>query len=168
MMKLALPILLASVVMIAGIFAFMPVYEASTVHTTIQSTIQNTQLNNMASTFDTDLSSNATATCSAGSFLVYWTFTNGSTFQDSVGSSITNQNTTLGIDRADNPVGLDFQAVLILGNTTVSNGVVAGTAGQTVNFTGKNSGGNLGADSGDLSIAIQCQSTATATLVPTP
>ena len=38
MNKMTIPSLLLGIVMIAGIFAFMPVYEASTVHTTIQST----------------------------------------------------------------------------------------------------------------------------------
>jgi len=35
-MKLAIPTILVSIVMVAGIFAFMPTYEASSVHTTIQ------------------------------------------------------------------------------------------------------------------------------------
>ena len=68
MTKIILPILLSGIVMIAGIFAFMPVDKATTVHTTVQGT----QLNNVASTFQTDLSANATALCSGGgSFMVY-------------------------------------------------------------------------------------------------
>ena len=39
MIKIAIPILLAGIVMIAGIFAFVPVEQASTVHTTIASNV---------------------------------------------------------------------------------------------------------------------------------
>ena len=42
MNKLAIPSLLLGVIMVAGAFAFMPVQEASTVHTTIQGTQQTT------------------------------------------------------------------------------------------------------------------------------
>ena len=41
MTNLAIPILLASIVMIAGVFAFMPIDKASTVHTTIGTNIDN-------------------------------------------------------------------------------------------------------------------------------
>jgi len=38
MTKYTIPILLASIIVVAGIFAFMPIDQASTVHTTIQDT----------------------------------------------------------------------------------------------------------------------------------
>jgi len=41
MNKLTIPVILVATVMVAGIFAFMPVQQASTVHTTIQATQQN-------------------------------------------------------------------------------------------------------------------------------
>ena len=41
MNKLAIPAILVATVMVAGIFAFMPVEQASTVHTTIQDTTAN-------------------------------------------------------------------------------------------------------------------------------
>ena len=41
MNKLAIPAILVATVMVAGIFAFMPVQQASTVHTTIQDTTAN-------------------------------------------------------------------------------------------------------------------------------
>ena len=157
MMKLALPILLASVVMIAGIFAFTPVYEASTVHTTIQSTVQNTQFNQVKSTFDTDLSSNATASCSAGSFLVFYTYSNR--------TANPHTNATLGIDVRDAPVGIDLLVRLSGGNETVS-GIVAGSAGESMNFSGMRTDTAVAEDSGQLSLTIQCRSTATPTLTP--
>lgn len=41
MIKYTIPIVLASIVLVAGIFAFMPIQQATTVHTTIQaSTVQ--------------------------------------------------------------------------------------------------------------------------------
>ena len=156
MTKVALPIILASVVMIAGIFAFMPIEQASTVHTTIQSTIQNTQFNNVNSTFTSNLATNATASCSTGSFLVYYTFSN----------STVSATASLGIDvRDDDPVGIDL-TVEINGNETAS-GVVAGTTGEKMNFTGLDVGGDVSKeDSGQLSLTIQCQSTATPSLIP--
>jgi len=96
--KFTIPVILVATVLVAGIFAFMPVEKASTVHTTLQSStaattahgllqtltastaqtaaIQNTQLNNTKNTFQTALDGNATASCGAagGGFLVYWTF----------------------------------------------------------------------------------------------
>ena len=160
-MKLALPILLAGIVMIAGIFALMPVDQASTVHTTIQGT----QLNNVNSTFDTDLATNATATCSSGSFLVYYTFTNG-TVQQPAANAI-NVNATLGIDDSTTG-GIDLKVVLHPGNQTAVSGVIGGTSSETLTFSGLGPLGGLGEDSGDLSLTVVCQSTATATLVPTP
>ena len=56
MIKIALPILLAGIVMIAGIFAFMPVEQASTVHTTIATDIDN---QNRAMTFAVNITAAA-------------------------------------------------------------------------------------------------------------
>ena len=176
MMKLALPILLASVVMIAGFFAFMPIDEATTVHTTLQSSsaastqtttistnVQNTQFNNVNSTYDTDLETNATATCTSGSFLVFWTFTNNTVITQ-------NTLTALGIDDG---VGNDYPDIAVTlspANQTTVSGVTAGSADETITFTGNSSGGNDGLQSfeetGDLSLTVICQSTATPRLVP--
>jgi len=188
MMKIALPILLAGIVMIAGIFAFMPIDMASTVHTTLQSStaattahdllqtlaasttqttnIQGGQLNNVNATFDSDLSSNATATCTSGSFLVYWTFTNNTA------GAISDGGTALGIDDG---VGNDHPDIAItlspLNQTTIS-GVMAGSEGETITFSGNSTGGESGLqsfeDTGDLSLTVICQSTARPLLAPAP
>ena len=71
MINIAIPALLVSIVMIAGIFAFMPIDMATTVHTTVQGT----QLNNIIWQTEDDLTSNMTATCSGSTdFLVHYTF----------------------------------------------------------------------------------------------
>lgn len=62
MNKLTIPALLLGVVMIAGIFAFMPVQEASTVHTTLQETSTNIVSISATSTTDSD---DFTVTCPA-------------------------------------------------------------------------------------------------------
>ena len=164
MMKIALPILLAGIVMIAGIFAFMPIDMASTVHTTLQSssaattqtgTIQGSQFNNVNSTYDTDLSSNATATCSSGSFLVYWTFSN-STLAD------VHTTTQLNIDDGVGNDQPDISVILALGNQTSISGVTAGTANEVITF----SGGTSFEETGDVMLTVQCQSTATPSLIP--
>ena len=162
MMKIVLPVLLAGVVMIAGIFAFMPVDKATTVHTTIQGS----QLNNVNSTYDTDLSSNATATCSSGSFLVFWTFTN-----NTAGTSLDFGGSDLGIDDpTDGSTSTDFVVSITPLNQTTVSGVTAGTADETITFFGNSSGGTSGAvsfeDVGDLSLTVICQSTATPSLIP--
>ena len=162
MNKIVIPVILAVTISIAGIFAFMPIDKASTVHTTLASstdvtTITNAQFNNVDSTFDTDLSSNATASCSTGSFLVFFIYSNQ--------TSNPHTNATLGIDVRDAPVGIDLLVRLSGGNETVS-GIVAGSAGESMNFSGMRTDTAVAEDSGQLSLTIQCRSTATPTLTP--
>ena len=166
MMKIALPILLAGIIMIAGIFAFIPIDKATTVHTTIQGS----QLNNIQSTFQADLSANATATCSSGSFMVYYTFTNSSI--SSTTAELGSGTTAMSIDDG---VGNDFPDIavtLALGNQTTVSGVIGAAADETITFAGNSTGATSGTlsfeDTGDLAITVVCQSTATATVVPTP
>ena len=153
MMKIALPILLAGIVMIAGIFAFMPVDKATTVHTTIQGT----QLNNVATAAQTDLSLNMTATCDGTTdFLAYYTFTND-TFGIGTGTGITQ----LGISK-DASTTIDTAVTLVLGNTTSISGVVGGVASATITFFGNgSSAGNIDSsheDVGELIVTVVCQS----------
>jgi len=160
--KLLIPSILAVTIIVAGIFAFVPIDEASTVHTTLASsadvtTITNAQFNNVNSTFDSDLSTNATATCSTGSFLVFYSYSNR--------TSNSHTNATLGIDVNQVPSGMDFFVRASLGNETVS-GVVAGSANQQINFSGMETDTTINSDSGSLSLTIQCQSTATPSLIP--
>lgn len=153
MNKLVIPTILVSITLVAGIFAFMPVEKASTVHTTVQGT----QFNNIAATFNTDLSSNATATCTTGDFLAFFTFTNGT----DTGNQGEVTFTSLGI--SDLPsAGLDLSVVLTLANQTSVSGTMGAVSGTTLTF----SGDPVGNDVGDLSLTVQCQSTATATVTP--
>ena len=142
--------------MIAGIFAFMPIDKATTVHTTIQSTVQGTQLNNADSTFDTDLATNATAGCGAGAgdFLVYWTFSN-----DTIAA--TNTLTKLLIDDLSSN-GTDITITLSLSNQTSVSGVLGATSGETITL----SGSPTGTDTGEVALTVLCQSGSTPTLIP--
>ena len=183
MNKFTIPAILVVTVLVAGIFAFMPVEKASTVHTTLQSatqadtqttTIQNTQLNNIKNTFQTDLGAdraagtgNATASCgtSGGGFLVYWTFTN--TTRDLGGTSDTGVVQGLGIS---NGTGRAADIVVGLKNQTAISGVMGGTNGATIVFFGNSSSGTGGTlsfeDTGDLAITVVCRSGSTAATTP--
>ena len=65
MMKYTIPTILTSIVLVAGIFAFMPIDEAITVHTTIQSSTTKIVSSTSASTAADDR--DITITCPAGS-----------------------------------------------------------------------------------------------------
>ena len=156
MMKIALPVLLAGIIMIAGIFPMLPIDKATTVHTTIQGT----QLNNVATVLDTDLSNNATAGCGAagGDFLVHYVFSN---------SSANGGFTQLGIQDNEFFGGQDIVVTLTVGNQTSVSGTVGGTSGETFNFYGNSTGlgGENGItsneDTGDLALTVVCQSGST-------
>ena len=153
MMKIALPILLAGIVMIAGIFAFMPVDKATTVHTTIQGS----QLNNVASNFQTDIGLNVTATCSGTTdFLVYYTFTNRT-----AASQVDTAITQLRIDNGTQPVHF---VTLSIGNQTSISGVISGQNSATIEFSGNGTITSDSDDTGDLSVTLLCQSGSTPTI----
>ena len=162
MMKIELPVLLASIVVIAGIFAFIPIDKATTVHTTIQGT----QLNNVASTFQPNLDANATATCAGGDFLVHYIFSN---------SSVNGGFTQLGIQDLNSASSsdLDIAITLFVGNQTSISGTIGATADETITFFGNSTGSvNAGQssqeDTGDLALTVVCQSGQEPTLTPTP
>ena len=163
MMKIALPVLLVGVVMIAGIFAFMPIDKATTVHTTIQGT----QLNNVAYELQTDIGLNVTATCSGTTdFLVYYTYTNTSAF---IGSLVSDSNGVTQIriqnstdTNAENPITF---VGLQLGNQTTVTGVFGGTNSQTIQFSGNGSSTSDSDDTGDLAVTVVCQSGSTPTII---
>jgi len=67
MNKLTIPAILVATVMVAGIFAFMPIEKASTVHTTIQNTIGTTTGNNIAVSALTAGTDQTLVTASTGS-----------------------------------------------------------------------------------------------------
>jgi len=174
MNKFTIPAILVVTVFVAGIFAFMPVEEASTVHTTLGSSTQSTnilnaQLNNAKSTFQTDLSANATANCgtSGGGFLVYWTFSNRTV--SPLETSSEDAITGLGIQNSTG-TGVDIAIALSLGNHTSVSGVVGGLTGETIVFTGNSStpsgGGQSFEDTGDLSLTVVCRSGSTPGTTP--
>jgi len=160
MIKIVLPVLLASIIVIAGIFAFIPVEKAITVHTTIQGT----QLNNIASTFQSNLDANATATCASGDFLVHYIFSN---------SSVNGGFTQLGINDNANTGGTDIVITLFVGNQTSIGGTIGATSGETITFFGNSTGSATAGqssleDTGDLALTVVCQSGQAPTLTPTP
>jgi len=173
MMKILLPLLLAGIVVIAGIFAFMPIDMATTVHSTLQSssatttqtgTIQGTQLNNVDTVYDTDLSTNATAGCGAsgGDFLVHYVFSNSSTSGEGPAGL-----TQLGWNNLTSTGGTDFVVSLLVGNETSIAGTVGAATGETITFFGNSSGASLATgesslhDTGELALTVVCRSGST-------
>ena len=153
--------------MIAGIFAFIPIDKATTVHTTVQGT----QLNNIDSTFQTDMSANATAGCGAagGDFMVYYTFSNATTSADvdNDDSLKTRLGITNGTASSDTPTHV---VSLILGNQTSVSGMISGDSGETINFFGFSNGTStsisLLEEVGDLALTVVCQSGSAPALSP--
>ena len=171
MNKFTIPAILVVTVLVAGVFAFMPVEKASTVHTTLgsatQSTdIKNAQLNNVKTTFQTNMQNNASANCGTGGggFLVFWTFTNGSAFETfgdiRLNRALGIQNTTTG----------SSDIAIVLQNQTSISGVHGGLSGETIVFTGNSTaptgGGQTFEDTGDLTITVVCRSGSTAGTTP--
>ena len=171
MNKFTIPAILVVTVLVAGIFAFMPVEKASTVHTTLGSSTQSTnilnaQLNNVKTTFQVNMDENATASCiGGGGFLVYWTFTNAT--RNIGGTSDTGIVQGLGIH---NKTGSSADIAIGLTNQTSISGVYGGLSGEIVIFTGNSSSGEGGTqsfeDTGDLAITVVCQSGSTASTTP--
>jgi len=96
MNKLVIPVMLSSIIFVAGIFAFMPVEKASTVHTTIQGT----QINNVANQVATVCSANLNtdtlvATATGGDFIVMYQIT---TLTEAASPTISDATNTLVLD----------------------------------------------------------------------
>jgi len=78
MNKLFIPTILAVIVLVAGIFAFIPVEKASTVHTTIQGTQLHEAGTVAGNMLSTDLNGDPiTITSTGGDFLVFCQTSNG-------------------------------------------------------------------------------------------
>ena len=161
MIKIVFPVLLAGIIMIAGIFAFIPIDKAATVHTTVQGT----QLNNVAAIYDRDLGTNSTATCASGDFLVHFVFSN---------ATRNGLITQLGINDLATTGGTDIVITLAIGNQTSISGTIGATTGETITFFGNSSSLSADAgtsgleDTGDLALTVVCQSGSTPALVPSP
>ncbi len=155
MNKLTIPTILIATVMVAGIFAFMPIDKATTVHTTIQGT----QMNQFKSVFVEDTSvGNATGGCGASNAgLAYWTVLNR-TLSSATAGEATNSTFILTID--GNTDGNGGVHIILSQNHTSASGVVA--------FTGANDpdiiigaprpGASGPSDVGSILLSIQCQS----------
>jgi len=186
--KIVIPVILTVTILIAGIFAFMPVEKVSTVHGTLQTatsastahgllqtltastaqtaTIQNSQLNNTKTTFQLDLgvggagsAGNATANCgTAGGGFLVYWTFTNLTSQTTTAGGV---NTALGIQNSTG-TGTDITVTLSLGNTTAVSGVIGGLTGETIVFTGSPDF----EDTGDLVITVVCQAGSTAGTTP--
>ncbi len=161
MNKFTIPAILVVTVLVAGIFAFMPVEKASTVHTTLGSSTQSTnilnaQLNNIKMANNTNLQNNSTAGCgtAGGGFLVHWTFTNNTVTGTTGGNS-----TALGIQ---NSTGTGVDIAIALKNQTSISGVHGGLSGEIIIFTGE----PTFEDTGDLMITVVCQAGSTPATTP--
>ena len=154
MNKLVIPAILVSITLVAGIFAFMPVEKASTVHTTIQGT----QLTEIASAIDLDTTTNATAGCGNGAGLVFYTFTNN-TLAGVGGGLVGGQITSivLDIDGGGGAAGITLN--LGANNSTSVSGVIGVTANNVANFGFSSSAPE---DRGDIHLTALCQVDGTA------
>jgi len=145
MNKLTIPTILVATVMVAGIFAFMPVEQASTVHTSGTITIANDAitaakiatdaigaseladavepLSNVLTVYFADLTTTANITCGAGdAFLVHYIIEGVTT-------------TSFSIDLTDDNTDEDtFE--FTTGEGLLLSGTLAGAAGATVEITG--------------------------------
>ncbi len=171
MNKFTIPAILVVTVLVAGVFAFMPVEKASTVHTTLGTTTQSTtlianQFSEFASAYTnstagptatagTSLAGNLTATCGedfAG--LVYWTVTNTTMLAAQATFSSTFTIVSDGID--DGAGDNDMQVVLSTNGTQTASGVVFidGAAPRPNFIIGFDTLGTQ--DIGEMQITVQC------------
>ena len=153
-----MPTILIATVMIAGIFAFMPIEKATTVHTTIQGT----QLTEFKSVFVGDTSSqNATAGCGVGNAgLAYWTVLNSTLSSTAALTSTSFILTTDGDTEDGNEITITLGknqtgasgTVAVIGSTAKD--IIIGAAAEAV-ATGHE-------EVGDILLSVQCQSGDTA------
>ena len=160
MNKIIIPSILAATILVAGMFAFMPVQKASTVHTTIQSTI----LQSVAKS-DTDVATGdaLTLTCTAP-FVVHAinVDADGTLATDTVDVDFDPDGAGTVWDLVANFVSaVDLAAtpdIEILALSGENHGPLAGLASGTVSVVI-----NLTADTGDEAIRAQFLATSTGT-----
>ena len=155
MHKLTIPTILIATVLVTGIFAFMPIDKATTVHSTIQST----QMNQYKAVFvESTTIGNATGGCgSSNSGLAYWTVMNR-TLSNVGPSALTNSTFILTID-GDTDDGDEIQ-ILLNQNKTTASGIVAftGASDPDIIIGAPNISGSGIHDVGSILLSIQCQS----------
>jgi len=137
MTKYTIPTILIAAALVAGMFAFIPVENASAVHTTIQGT----QFNNVDSFFTTALEGAVNASC-ASDFIVYYI----------LGALDNNDVVTIDLgDTGAADMTLTFQNDADGGQTQIS-GQIAEDGGDTVEF-------DLTVGAGaDALITVECES----------
>ena len=157
MHKLTIPTILIATVLIAGIFALMPIEKAITVHTTIQSS----QFTNLKTVFVTDTSSqNATAGCGVGNAgLAYWTVTNATLANANAAGNLPSTSFILTTD-GDTEDGDEITITLGANYTTLS-GTVA-VIGSTAKDIIIGAAAPVSEEVGDIILSVQCQSGDTA------
>ena len=128
MNKLVIPAILVSITLVAGVFAFMPVEKASTLHITIQGS----QLTEISSVIDTNLITNTTAGCGATAGLVFYTFTNSTLAGLPALSEGDLTSIVLDIDGVGGAAGITLN--LGAANTTTVSGVIGVSANNVANF----------------------------------
>jgi len=159
MHKLTIPTILIATVLIAGVFALMPIEKATTVHTTIQGS----QLTLFKTLFVTDTSAqNATGGCGVGNGgLAYWTVINSTLGASGTGAKIS--STTFILTTDGDTEDSDEISIVLASNFTSASGTVAviGTTAKDIIIGA--TGGDGGAEEvGDIILSIQCQSGDTA------
>ena len=160
MNKLTIPTILIATVLITGIFAFMPIEKATTVHTTIQGT----QFNEVDVVFvDSTVTSNATAGCGSGNQgIAYWTVSNLTLADSGSGTLGAHPTSVFQINTDGVADGLDAFFVELSQNQTAISGVLAfdGTGTDPPIIIGFTSSGlqNIG----DISLSVLCRSGGTA------
>lgn len=118
MTKYTIPTILIGTVLVAVMFAFMPVEQATAVHTTIQGT----QFNNVESIADIDLTTEVNVQCD-NDFLVHFAVS-----ADADGDIITIDIT----DDATDDLTIEFDLTAANGNVNLASGTVAGVAATNV------------------------------------
>ena len=157
-----MPTILIATVMVAGIFAFMPIEKAITVHTTIQSTVQGSQLNQFATVTVLDTAvSNATGGCGAGNQgLAYWTVMNRTLSDITTTGVTTATNSTFMLTVDGDTDDADEIDILLSANQTTTSGIVAiiGTTASDIIIGAPRDGSNGANDVGSILLSIHCQS----------
>jgi len=139
MNKILFPSILVATVMIAGIFAMLPIQEASTVHTTIQ----NTQMNQTDSEYSTDINADPIV-CTA----------DGSDFIIHASIEAVADLSTVTLTDGTNTVTVTLQANNIVDELARIAFTFLGTASQTITITGA-----VGASDGHVGIIAEAGAT---------
>jgi len=181
MNKLTIPAILVATVMVAGIFAFMPVQQASTVHTSGTITIANDAIT-AAKIADNSITADQIGTDAIGALeladaveplsnvlTVSSADLNAAGLDASCGAGgdaflvhwvATGASTdVLEIDLTDN-AGAELSILFTAGETLISSGTVAGAAGATVEIAGNDDASVIAAI-----VTVQCTGNGTPAII---